>query len=190
MDQLYGVRWSQSFGNDPLGRYKNSEGERNPRMEQWIETLAPVPWERLRGAVTQIKKHPKPKDFDGWMPDLPFVAALVEPRKLGTPTNLAPFGAWIGRLCDARLIRTVADHGPFSHESLDKLGVLTKHAKEKFLAMAQAGDLSETGSPEEVEVINRYLTIEYSKLAITKMTPEEWAADLERWQRGRGLLRS
>lgn len=190
MDQLYGVRWSQSFGNDPLGRYKDAEGNRNPRMDQWIETLAPVPWDRLRGVITQIKKHPKPQGFEGWIPDLPFVVALVATRKPTDAINLAPFGAWIGRLCDARLIRTIADHGPFNQESMEKLSALTRHAKEKFMALARSGDLSEIGSKEEVEVINKYLTIEYAKLAVVKMTPEEQAADLERWQRRRGLTHS
>lgn len=190
MDQLYGVRWSQSFGNDPLGRYKNAEGDRNPRMDQWIETLAPVPWDRLRGAVTQIRTHPKPKDFDGWLPDLQFVTALVASRKSSTNINLAPFGAWIGRLCDVRLMKAIDKHGPFSQESTDRLAALTTRTKAKFMALLQAGDLSEHGSPEEVEVINKYLDIEYAKVKVEKVTAEEWAAQMERWQRKRGLLKT
>lgn len=190
MDQLYGVRWSQSFGNDPLGRYKNAEGERNPRMDQWIETLAPVPWDRLRAAVTTIRKHPKPRDFDGWLPDLQFVSALVETRRAGTPINLRPFAAWIGLVCDARLMRIVADHGPFNLESTAKLTAVNRRAKEKFLAMARAGDLSEEGTPEEVEVIQKYLELEHRKLSITRMTPEEERAAIEEWRRKRGLLQT
>ena len=191
MDQLYGVRWSQNFGNDPLGKYKNAEGESNPRMEQWIETFRPLPWPSVRLVVNAIRRHPKPKDFDGWLPDLQiistFIATIERPQKATMP-NLVPFGAWIGRVCDARLIRIIADHGPFNQESLDRLGEVNRLAKEHFMAMLNAGDLSQHGTQEEVEVINKYLTIQHRKLTIQKLTPEEEQKDLIRWQRSRGLL--
>lgn len=188
MEQLYGARWPQSFGNDPLGRYKNAEGERNPRMEQWIEALAPVSWDRLRAVVTQIRKHPRP--YDGWLPDLQFVTPLVEPRRLDTPVNLRPFAMWVGRLCDARLIRTIHEHGPFTAESLEQLAATTHKAKETFVAMVRSGDMTEEGTREEVEVINQYLDIEYRKLTITKLTPEAEQEALVRWQQARGLLQT
>jgi len=58
------------------------------------------------------------------------------------------------------------------------------------LEVLGAGDLSENGAPEEVEVINRYLSIEYSKITVQKLTEGEQEGMLERWQRKRGLLRS
>lgn len=191
MDQLYGVRWSQNFGNDPLGKYKNADGEQNPRMEQWIETFRPLAWPSIRLVVNAIRTHPKPKDFDGWLPDLQiiatFIAGIERPQKKPMP-NLAPFGAWIGRVCDARLIRIIADHGPFDQESLDRLATVNRVAKEKFMAMLTAGDLTQQGTTEEVEVINKYLTIQHQKLTIAKLTPEEEQEALIRWQRARGLL--
>lgn len=184
MDQMYGVRWSQSFGNDPLGKYKNAQGQQNPRMEQWIDALRTAQWPAIKQAVYRIRMFPKP--YEGWLPDLQsftgFLGSAPRPRPPEEPKS-----TWVDSVCGAYLFRLQMDHGPFSLESVAKLEAVNREAREKFNVMLVKGELSKEALPEEKEVILNWIKIEHRKLTIEQRSPEETQEEIERWRRKRGL---
>ena len=175
-DQIFGIRWSQAFGNDPLGQFQDAQGKKNPRMDQWIDALRPMPWPHLKHALKKIREAQKP--YDGWLPDLQsflgFAGRLPPPDQRREPP---PKMSWISSICGLYLLRTSLNHGPFSEESMARLVQVQLEVAAKYNAMAKEEKAIEAFTDAEMQewrdVIEADMTKRFSKTLVEPMPEEE-----------------
>jgi hypothetical protein len=180
-DQIFGIRWSQAFGNDPLGQFKDAQGKQNPRMDQWIDALRPMPWPHLKHALKRIREAQKP--YDGWLPDLPsflgFAGRLPPPEQRRAPLEKI---SWISSICGLYLLRTSLNHGPFSDESMKRLEKVQLEVAARYNEMAKEEKAIEAFTDAEKlewrEVIEADMAKRFSKTPVEPMSEEEKARRL------------
>lgn len=98
-DQIYGKRWSENFGNDPLGR-----SDAKNRMGQWIEAVGRLPWSAVREAVVRVRNFDRP--YDGWLPDLQaFLNLAPKPSAPKPPAASVVRASEVSCKCHLYLIR-------------------------------------------------------------------------------------
>lgn len=68
--EIYGPRWAETNGNDPLGK----DAKEN-RRDHWLEEIKFISWPQLKAAMHKFRRHSKPNDF--WLPDLPTFLAFT-----------------------------------------------------------------------------------------------------------------
>lgn len=184
-DQMYGKRWTENFGNDPLGKYKDADGKQNPRMELWIDAVKYMSWPTLKLAIHRIASTPKPKDEVWWLPDLQSFKAFATGANntLHKPAEQRRADiTWVARVCNTYLFRIIAEHGPFSLSAMpllaaEKNKVATAY-EEQFIS--KGGDVPDEVTPqtrekcEEIRLeIRTMLQKKFSRLKIEPATLEE-----------------
>lgn len=179
-DQIFGRRWSENFGSDPLGN-----ADKSNRMQMWIDNLSKMSWPQVKAAINKIAAHQKP--YDAWLPDLPSFVQFAGKTPAPPPRrDSGPPPTWVTKICAISLLRLMMAEGPFSEESLARLVKAQRQTAAKYNAMLAAGDLSKHGDTVEVEVIIADLGKQFRTISPQLMSPEEQEAGVQRVMRGRG----
>lgn len=166
-DQIYGKRWSDSFGSDPLGK-----ADAGNRMEQWLDCVKFISWPAVRSTVVKIRSMPKP--FEYWLPDLQTFSQLAG-REAATlaPVPRKPWnGTWIDKVGNLYLLRAIVLHGPFSEASLERLREVTTNTCQQFNTMIGT-ELKEEWNEQEANEVKALLEKRYAATKVELMSEEE-----------------
>lgn len=194
MEQLYGTRWSDKFGNDPLGKYKDADGKPNPRMEMWIDLVKHSSWPSIKAACVRIRDMPKPNNDQWWMPDAQIFSDVL--RRSSAVLDLAPSQSepkrvippWPELACNRFLLQLTLKHGPFSEASTKRLVEAKNKVAEQLNYLLKEGELPKEPQDKDLEDVRQTLRKKFAGIPVEPPSPEETQAKIEAFQRQRGLL--
>lgn len=166
-DQMYGKRWSDNFGSDPLGKADASN-----RMQLWLDACKYVHWPVIRSTVQKIRLMPKA--WDGWLPDLQIFSQLAGQQAAAlAPAPAKPWGGtWVDKVGNLYLLRTMFQHGPFSEASIAQMREVTVMTCQQFNTMIGTEIETEWNEVQANEV-KAQLDKRYATLKVKLMTEEE-----------------
>lgn len=192
MEQIFGTRWNDKFGNDPLGKYKDSDGNQNPRMEMWIELVKYASWPAVKGACAKVRDMPKPKDDQWWLPDgqvfssiLRATAAVMDYSR---PSEQRVIRTWPELACNTYLIRLTFKHGPFSEASRTRLWEVKNQVVEQLNYLLEHGELPKEPTAKDIEEVRETLRKRFAKVQVEPPSSEETDARMRSFQQERGLI--
>lgn len=174
-DQVFGKRWTENFGNDPLGRHNGPDGKPNPRMVLWIDSLKYISWPQLKLTINKIISAPKPEVW--WLPDLQTFkqfAGTAAHNQLPPEPEMPP-PTWVTKLCNGYLLRLIHDFGPFSEASITRLVAAKNAIQDSYNGMMKEGEIPNEWTPEEGATITMNLKSRFARVQVDPATPEELA---------------
>lgn len=188
MEQIFGSRWNDKFGNDPLGKYADSSGAKNPRMELWIDVCKYANWNAVKMAVQKIRDMPKPNNDLWWLPDLQIFSAHVRAVHIAPPEEKKrPIPTWPELACNRLLLKLIFHHGPFSEASSASLQEVLTRVKAQMRYLLEEGELPKEPEEKDYKEVQETLMRQFQQLTIEPASEEERAKIQERFRVSRGL---
>jgi hypothetical protein len=188
MEQIFGTRWNDKFGNDPLGKYKDAEGRPNPRMELWIDLCKYASWPQIKSAVQRVRDMPKPTNDAWWLPDLQVFSACVRAvHAVQQSEAKRPIPTWPELACNRLLLRLIFQHGPFSAESMGRLQEVLTRVKGQMRYLLEEGELPKEPEEKDYREVQDTLMRQFQQLKIDPASDEEKVEMQERFRVSRGL---
>jgi hypothetical protein len=121
MHQMFGDRWEEKMGADPLG-----ESDEKLRNDMWCDALEKVQMPYIRQAINRVRTYDAGADRGGqwWLPSLPqFLAfagrANLDPVKPSGPPVPPP--TWVDKAGISFMVAWMIDHPLICEEDTHKL---------------------------------------------------------------------
>lgn len=181
-DEFYGSRWGQKMGNDPLGRYKNAEGQQNPRKVFWLETVKGMSLQQIKDTLDRIRRAPKPDEW--WLPDLQDfvqfstkkITSTMAPN-MGALMQKAETRTWVTRACDKFSLAAIQAHpSQIGETSLKQIWATSKQVAVEQNQRLALGELPTDPTAETMEQLKQILLTKFKSIKITEPTQAEMDA--------------
>lgn len=169
--EIYGPRWTETNGSDPLGKHDPKE-----RKEMWLDECRMLTWPQLKNALYRLRRYQKPGDY--WLPDLPtfigFSGKGVAPTTAPAETAMPP-GTWVDSICGKFYLYFLSSL-PIKQELIPAFTKQWNETRSQFNSIIEE---DETVKPVEVVItmLRRFAKVPNSGISESMLLSWERAAD-------------